>query len=149
MEDLSLHILDVAENAVRANAKKVIIEVIEDKNKQLLILRIEDDGDGMDKETVERALDPFFTTKEGKGVGLGLSLLSQAAHQTGGSFKIDSEQGKGTGVKAVFKRGHPDMKPRGDILQTIATLVAGNPAVQFIYDYKKEGYNYHFDSRKD
>lgn len=149
MEDLSLHILDVAENALRAKAKKVAIRIREEKKKHLLTLYIEDDGEGMDKATLERALNPFFTTKEGKKTGLGLSLLSQAAHQTEGSFKVDSKQGQGTKVKAVFKRDHPDMKPMGDVLQTVATLVAGYPQVQFIYDYEREDYKYHFDSQAD
>ena len=149
MEDLSLHILDVAENAVRANAQKVAIRIREEKNKHLLTLYIEDDGDGMDEETVEKALNPFFTTKEGKKTGLGLSLLAQAAQQTEGSFKVDSKQGQGTKITAVFKRDHPDMKPVGDVLQTIATLVTGYPQIQFIYDYQREDYKYHFDSQED
>ncbi len=146
MEDLSLHILDIAENAVRAGGKKIMIDLLEDQNNDKLTLSIEDDGKGMDKKTVKKALDPFFSTKDRKKVGLGLALLSQAAKQAGGELKIDSEEGRGTKVTAVFELSHPDMKPIGDISATMATLVAGNPSTQFILDYRKGDYSYHFDS---
>ncbi len=148
MEDLSLHILDIAENAIRAEPKKIEIRILEDEIKDRLTIIIKDDGRGMDKETVEKVLDPFFTTKNGKRVGLGLSLLSQAARQTGGDLKIDSKQGKGTKITALFKLSHPDMKPMGNIIETMAALITGNPTIRFIYDYKKGDYNFHFDSNK-
>lgn len=146
MEDLSLHILDIAENAIRAQAKKILIEISEDEREDRFTVCIQDDGKGMDGETVENVLDPFFTTKSGKKVGLGLALLSQAAQQTGGDLKIDSGQGHGTKVTAIFKLSHPDMKPMGDISETMATLIAGNPSIRFIYDYKKGDHRFHFDS---
>ena len=90
MQDLSLHILDVAENAVRAKAGIVTIKIVEDEQNDRLTLSIKDDGVGMDKETIGKVLDPFFTTKSGKRVGLGLSLLAQAAIiSTLGSFRYD------------------------------------------------------------
>ena len=148
MEDLSLHILDIAENAIRAGAKKIMIELLEDQSNDRFTLSIEDDGKGMDRETVSRVLDPFFTTKDNKTVGLGLALLSQSARQAGGELKIDSEEGTGTKVTAVFQLSHPDMKPIGDVFATMTVLVAGNPATQFILDYKKPDDSYHFDSKK-
>ncbi len=146
MEDLSLHILDIAENSVRAGGKKIIIRLLEDRNNDRLTLTIEDDGKGMNKETVNRALDPFFTTKDNKDVGLGLALLSQAARQAGGELKIDSEKKKGTKVTATFQLSHPDIQPIGEVFETMAALVSGNPLTQFILDYKKGGYSYYFDS---
>jgi signal transduction histidine kinase len=146
MEDLSLHILDIAQNAIRAGAKKIMLKILEDEVEDRLILCIEDDGKGMDKEMRQKAQDPFFTTKDDKKFGLGLALLSQAAEETTGSLKIDSRQPKGTKVTAVFKPGHPDMKPMGDIPGTMSTLIAANSAIQFIFDYKKGDFNYHFDS---
>ncbi len=146
MEDLSLHILDIAENAVRAGGKKIMIELLEDQSNDRLTLSIEDDGKGIDKEIVDKVLDPFFTTKDGKEVGLGLALLSQAAEQAGGELRIDSEEAKGTKVTATFQLSHPDMKPMGDVFATMAALVAGNPSTQFILDYKKGDDCYHFDS---
>lgn len=148
MQDLSLHILDIAENAIRAKAKKIKIEILKAEDKDRLTLKIEDNGLGMDEETAKSAADPFFTTKEGKKTGLGLALLAQAAQQSGGSLIIKSKKGVGTKVKAVFKISHPDMLPMGNILETIAVLVAGNSEVRFIYHYKKGDYSYNFDSLK-
>ena len=146
MEDLSLHILDIAENAIRAGAKKIMIELLEDQSNDRFTLSIEDDGKGMDKETVNRVMDPFFTTKDSKDVGLGLALLSQAAQEADGELKIDSEEGTGTKVTAVFQLSHPDMKPIGNIIETMTVLVAGNPSTQFVLNYKNGDDNYHFDS---
>ncbi len=146
MEDLSLHILDIAENAIRAEAETIKIEIMEDEGEDQLTICIEDDGKGMDEETVNRVLDPFFTTKSGKRVGLGLALLSQAAQETGGNLKINSEIGIGTKVKAIFQLSHPDMKPMGDILQTMATLITSDPSIRFIYDHQRDGESIHFDS---
>ena len=146
MQDLSLHILDIAENATRAGGKTIIIKIIEDKIKDTLNLSIEDDGNGMDKETVDKVMDPFFTTKNSKKIGLGLSLLAQAAQQTGGELKIDSEQGKGTKVTAVFRISNIDMKPIGNIVETMTALVLANPTTQFILDYKKGDDSFYFDS---
>ncbi len=146
MEDLSLHILDIAENATRAGGKKIVIEITEDADDDRLTIRIEDDGKGMDRQTLEEATNPFFTTKGGKRFGLGLSFLAQAARQTGGELTIESREGVGTEVIAVFRPSHPDMKPMGDIAETMATLIAGNPAVRFVFDHRTPESHYHFDS---
>ena len=146
MEDLSLHILDISENAIRAKSKKIIIEVLEDEKNDRLTVSIEDDGEGMTQETAKEVATPFFTTKKGKKFGLGLSLLSQAAQQAEGNLEIDSQKGRGTKITAVFTMSHPDRKPLGDILKTLMALVVGNPSIQFIYNYDKGGYHYHFDS---
>lgn len=146
MEDLSLHILDIAQNAIRANAKTITVLVEEDESKDRCTVCIKDDGQGMDEEMIEQALDPFFTTKSGKKIGLGLSLLSQAAQQAGGELKVISAPGLGSKVTAFFQRSHLDMKPLGDILATISVLTVGNPSIRFIYDYKKGRLTFHFDS---
>jgi signal transduction histidine kinase len=115
MEDISLHLLDIAENAVRAGATTIAIEILEDKSKDLLSVCIKDDGSGMDEEMVKNAVDPFFTTKKERKTGLGLPLLSLAAQQTGGNLNIKSQKGSGTTITAIFKPSHPDMKPMGNI----------------------------------
>jgi len=146
MQDLSLHILDIAENATRAGGSEVIIKISEDESQDKLVVSIEDNGKGMDREMVKKAMDPFFTTKSTKKFGLGLSLLAQAAQQSGGELKIDSQEGKGTKVTAVFQLSHPDMKPIGDMGETMTALIAGNPTTRFIFEYKKGAEHYHFDS---
>lgn len=148
MEDLSLHILDIVENSVAAEADKIEITILEDEKKDLLSVEISDNGKGMDKKQLKRALDPFYTTKTTRRFGLGLPLLSEAAKAANGDFIITSTVGKGTRVKAEFKYSHIDRKPIGDMAQTIITLVMGNPEIDFIYTHKKNGHKYCFDTRK-
>jgi len=146
METLSLHILDIAENSIRAGATKVAVEIVEDEAEDLLTVCIKDDGKGMCRDTSEKARDAFFSTKQGKKVGLGLALLCQAGEQAGGAVTVDSREGVGTEVTATFRRSHPDMQPLGDVLETMAVLVAGHPEIRFIYDHKSSGGAHHFDS---
>ena len=146
MQDLSLHILDITENAIRAEAKNISIEVFEHRPDEELIISIKDDGKGMNEEMLKKALDPFFTSKDGKRVGLGLSLFAQAARDTGGSLKIHSKPGNGSVITATFKLNSLDLKPVGDILKTLASLITAHPSVRFVYDYKKGDVTYHFDS---
>ena len=98
MLELALHILDIAENSVRAGAKTVFIDITEDRLRDRLEIEIRDDGAGMDEATVQRAMDPFYTSKKVRRVGLGLPLLKEAAIRAGGSFTIDSHEGAGTHV---------------------------------------------------
>ena len=137
MEDISLHILDIAENSIRANAKNINIVIIENKKDDLLTLAIEDDGEGMDDKIKEYAMNPFFTTKNGKKVGLGLAFLSQSAEEAGGTMKIESEPGKGTRITATFKLGHIDRKPFGNLNITIKCLKITHPEINITYDHDK------------
>ncbi|MCL4522444.1 MAG: ATP-binding protein [Acidobacteria bacterium] len=134
MEDVSLHILDIAENALRAGAKNVIIRLAQRKREDRLVLEVTDDGEGMSEETMERSVDPFFTTKQDKRVGLGLPLLAQAAEEAGGKLVVQSTPGKGTKVIATFGLSHIDRKPLGNIEETLQCLKATHPEVCFSFE---------------
>ncbi len=133
MEDLSLHILDVAENALTAKATLVEIEVTRDRARDLLEIIVRDNGRGMDPETARVAQDPFVTTRKTRRVGLGLALLEQAARAAGGGLSVTSGPARGTEVRATFQASHIDLKPLGDMGSTLATLIAGNPDRDFVY----------------
>jgi signal transduction histidine kinase len=148
MEDLSLHILDIAENSIAAEARKIEIIITEETDKDLLTIEIKDDGKGMDEETVKKALDPFYTTRKTRRVGLGLSFLSQAAEESGGKMELNSIPNEGTTTRATFCLSHPDCKPMGDMNETIHTLVIGHPDINFIYEYRKDNSIFRFDSRE-
>ncbi len=148
MQDLSLHILDIAENSVAAQARTITISVTENKEDDLLSLEIADDGRGMDPETLNRALDPFFTTRKTRRFGLGLSLLAEAAKAANGDFSIASEPGKGTRVKATFQASNIDAKPLGDIPQTLLTLILGHPEIDILYTHRVDGREYVLDTRE-
>ena len=148
MEDLSLHILDIVENSIRAHAKKIEIKITEDKKRDLLDIEIIDDGEGMDESTVKNVLDPFFTTRNTRKVGLGLPLLAQSAEESGGSVKIKSKPGKGTKVRATFGYNHIDRRPFGNIGKSLKVLIVANPDIDFIYDYKKNGKSHHICTKE-
>ncbi len=135
MEDLSLHILDVAENALNAGANRIEIRIVEESEKDLMKIEINDNGCGMDEQMVSQVLDPFYTTKAGKRVGLGLPLLAQAAKEAGGNMEIQSCPEKGTKICATFQLSNPDLKPIGDMFETLATLTCGHPGVEFIFEH--------------
>jgi len=148
MEDLSLHILDIAENSIMASAGKIEIKIDEDDAKDLLTLEICDNGRGMDEQTLKNALDPFFTTRTTRRVGLGLSLLAQAARESGGKMDVSSRPNEGTRVRATFRLSHPDCKPMGDLAETIQTLVLSHPEINFVFEQKTNGSIHRFDSRE-
>jgi DNA mismatch repair ATPase MutL len=148
MEDLSLHILDIVENSITAGANLVRITVNEDIEKDLLTVEISDNGSGMSDAVLEKADDPFFTQKTTRRVGLGLSLLRQAAEMAQGSFSIESKEGEGTLVRARFQYSHIDRQPLGNITETMETLVIGNPSVDFCYEHIRNGRSSTFDTRE-
>ena len=148
MQDLSLHILDIVENSIEAGATKVKITVEEDVRQNRLIVKIKDNGKGMDKKTLDKALDPFYTTKKTGRIGLGLSMLAQAAKEAEGDFNVKSKRGRGTTITAQFVYDHIDRKPLGDIAETLIALIASHGLkVDFIYKHKKNNKRFVIDTQ--
>jgi signal transduction histidine kinase len=133
VEDISLHIMDIIENSITGGASEIRVR-IDRRAKDVLEFTITDNGNGMKEEQRLKALDPFYTTKVGKRVGLGLALFKQSAEETEGSFDVQSDTGEGTTVRAVFHTDHPDMKPLGDIEDTIALLGVCHPDIEFFLE---------------
>ena len=148
MLELAAHILDIAENSVRAGARLIEIDIDEDTAKDSLSIEIIDDGQGMKQEEIKKVLDPFYTTKTVRRVGLGLPLLADAAQRSGGSLQIESEKGKGTTVKATFGLSHVDRQPMGNIISTLIILIAGNSDVDFFYKYRHNDRQFELDTRE-
>ena len=148
MPEISLNILDVAENSTRAGASLVQITVDVQPNLDRLTVIIADDGCGMTKEQVERVTDPFYTSRTTRKVGLGVPFFKLAAESTGGSFSIESEPGKGTTVTAVFTLNHIDRMPLGDMTATIQTLIQGHPDTDFLYVYRCGEKEFSLDTRE-
>lgn len=148
MEDLSLHILDVVENGTAAGATLVEIRILEDSQKDQLVITVKDNGRGMDPKMLERVRDPFVTTRTTRRVGLGLSLLDQAAREADGMLEIRSAPGRGTEVVASFRSSHIDRKPLGDMASTMVSLILGNPDVDFRYETNIGGARVSLDTRE-
>jgi len=145
--ELALHILDIAENSIRAGAKLVRILIREDAARNLLRIRITDNGHGMSPEERQKALDPFYTTKTVRRIGMGLPLLSDAAERTGGMMSLRSRPGVGTAVSAEFGLSHIDRQPMGDITSALIAIIVGNPDIDIIYRHEVQGRTYLLDTR--
>jgi len=131
MNDISLHILDLVENGIRAGARNIRLTIDEDTARETMSICIEDDGKGMSPEELRNALNPFYTTKKERNVGLGLPMMKQTAEQCGGSFRVESEPGRGTRLTAVLNTGHIDCPPLGDLDETIGVLITANSNIVF------------------
>jgi anti-sigma regulatory factor (Ser/Thr protein kinase) len=148
MTELSLNVLDIANNSVRAGASLIEIHVNIDTVQDILSLRISDNGYGMTDEQLKKVEDPFYTTRTTRGVGLGIPFMKQAAVSTGGSFHIESTYQAGTTVTAIFGLSHIDRMPLGDINSTIYTLMIANTQIDFIYTYGYNGKSFTLDTRE-
>ena len=146
MRELALHILDIAENSISAGATRIKIGVTEDLNSDHLTITIEDNGKGMDAETVAKITDPFITSRTTRNVGLGIPFFKAAAEACEGHFSIQSRPGQGTTVTADFKRSHIDRMPLGDLASTLQTLIIGTPEVHWIFDYRINEDVFQFDN---
>ncbi len=147
MRELSLNVLDIAQNSIVAGASLTEILVKEDTEKNTLLIGIYDNGKGMTPEQVENVKDPFFTTRTTRKVGMGIPLFKLAAEQTGGSFTITSQVGVGTRVDALFKTDSIDFTPLGDMASTISTIVSMNEDKDFVYTRSIDGKEFTFKSQ--
>lgn len=148
MTEISLNVLDVANNSVSANATLVEIKIQIQRELDKLTVSIIDNGCGMTKEQLSKVEDPFYTTRTTRKVGLGIPFLKLAALSSGGSFKIISEPGIGTTVNAVFGLSHIDRMPLGDINSTIHTLITLNTQIDFRYTYELDKQYFYLDTRE-
>ena len=139
MQELSMNVLDIAQNSISAGAGRIDIVINEDIEKDLLSIVISDNGKGMTEEQVERVSDPFYTTRSTRQVGLGVPLFKMAAEMTGGRFLIESEPGVGTTVSAEFGYSHIDRAPLGDISATITQLMCLNESIDVTYTHYHNG----------
>ncbi len=148
MRELSLNVLDIAQNSVSANASLIEIELIENSKTNDLLIGIYDNGKGMTKEQVESVRDPFFTTRTTRKVGMGIPLFKFAAEMTGGRLEIESEVGVGTRVRAYFKTDHLDFTPIGDMTSTMISLITMNLHIDFLYRRKFDDREFTVDTRQ-
>ena len=142
MDELSLYVLDITMNSVRAGATEISIDLIEEG--EWLTFTVRDNGCGMTEEQVHRLSDPFFTTRKTRKVGLGIPFLKMLAEMTGGRVEITSvhesvSEAHGTVTVAVFGKDHIDFIPLGDMVETVKTLIQGSPEIDFVYRHKTEG----------
>lgn len=148
MKEISLHILDIGQNSVSAGAALIEIMIEEDTHSDSLAITIRDDGCGMDAETVRKVVDPFYTSRTTRKVGLGIPMFKANAEQCDGSFRLESEPGVGTTLQALFKRSHIDRVPLGNMADTIMAMVMANPRGDLIYRHTLDELVFLMDTRE-
>ncbi len=136
MLELALHVLDILQNTVEAGATHVELGITEDEPADRLVITVTDDGRGMDGQTVRRVLDPFYTTRTTRHVGLGLPLYAEAAEAAGGGLTIRSAPGEGTTVEATFRLSHPDRQPLGNMAATLQAFLLSERAPELVYTHR-------------
>lgn len=146
MRELSLNILDIVENSVKAEAKIVYIDVIAKDN--FLTISIKDDGKGMSEEFLSRVTDPYTTTRTTRKVGMGLPFLKMEAEMAGGTFDIRSKLGEGTVVTTTFAIDHIDRPPLGDLGETMSTLISNGDEVDYVLHFVFKDTDFVFDTRE-
>lgn len=148
MKEISLNILDIANNSIRAKCSLLKIEIEESVKNNKLSVVIDDNGSGMNEETLRKVADPFFSSRTTRHIGLGVPFLKQHAELAGGNFRIKSTLGIGTRVEANFMLNHPDRQPLGDVVGVMLMLIASNPEIDFIYKYKNDDDEVYLDTRE-
>jgi signal transduction histidine kinase len=148
MKDLSLHLLDLAQNAITAGATHVRADFSADTEKDCLSLTLADNGRGMDEETIRRVQDPFYTTRTTRKVGLGIPLFKEGAIQSGGEFSLTSRMGEGTVIRGSYRLSHMDRPPMGDMAGSVLALVMANPGLDFTCTWKLNEKTFCFDTRQ-
>lgn len=148
MEELSQHILDIAFNSLEAGATELTISVQEDIKHNLFQFKIIDNGRGITAEDITKILDPFYTTKSFKRVGLGVPLLQDAVDRCGGNLEIKALLSGGTSVTAVFPHDHLDRAPLGDITGTLITLITGHQQLNLVYRHRYNRQTFIFETRQ-
>ncbi len=146
LEDLSAHVLDIAENSVMAKGTEIRIEILEERYRDKLTFSVKDNGKGMNEDFVSKVTDPFTTTRTTRRVGMGLPFLKQSAELCGGRLEIISEPGKGTKTTATFKMSSIDRPPLGDIPATMMALIMGSPEIHWIYIHKTDSGEFLLDT---
>ncbi|MGI6357823.1 MAG: ATP-binding protein [Bacillota bacterium] len=148
MEELSLHILDLAQNSLAAGATQLEVAIVEDLAGNRLTIEVSDNGSGMSEEQCRAALDPFVTSRRTRNVGLGLPLLKLAAEQAGGGLWIDSRPGAGTRVRVEFQHDHLDRVPLGDMSSTLVSILALNEDCRLRYRHQRGERQFSLDSEQ-
>ena len=139
MTEISLHIMDIVQNSITAGATLIEVSLCVSSKNDSLTVSVQDNGKGMSEEMTDGVTSPFVTTRTTRKVGLGIPLFAAGAQATGGSFHIESQEGNGTSIVAVYKLDHIDRPPIGDFAGTMRVLIVGNPQIDFIVNTNLEG----------
>jgi hypothetical protein len=144
VRDLSLHLLDIIQNSIKAKATKITIFIVADATRDQLDITVRDNGAGMDRELLGRVVNPFATTRTTRKVGMGVPLLKESCEKASGKLEIESAKGEGTTLAATFKISHIDRQPLGNIGETLSSVILSSPGIEFeiLLDNKNNSFKF-------
>jgi signal transduction histidine kinase len=148
MTDLAMHMMDIVQNSIRAEARTIGIDIEKRSGDCTLTLRVTDDGKGMSRKTVEKLVDPFFTTRDTRRVGLGIPFLKMTCEQAGGGLQIISKEGEGTTIEAMYRTDNIDCLPMGDVPGYLSLLLKANPEIVFRFSYRVDEAEFVLDTEE-
>lgn len=148
MNELSLYVLDIVQNSLAAKSKNIYLNITDSKINNLLTIEVIDDGIGMSKETLDKVLSPFYTSRKTRKVGLGLPLFKELCEMCSGSFTISSEEGKGTTLKGTFVLNNIDLPPFGDLVGTLYILVINEENIDIYFKYQTDKDSFSFNTKE-
>ncbi len=138
MQDFSMYCLDIAMNSVRANASEIKITLIDSEKEDCLSLCIEDNGNGMSDAQQRKVIDPFYTTRTTRKIGLGIAFFKSLADSCNGEFTLTSICNKGTLIKATAQKSHWDTPPVGNMPETVLTLIQTKDTIHWKFTFQSD-----------
>lgn len=148
MQEIAMSILDIAYNSIRANASLIKILIHDSNNLNIINIRIIDNGKGMEQATIKKVVDPFYTTRTTRKVGLGIPMFKENIEATGGKFLIESTINVGTKVEGEFVKRHIDCPPMGNIVDTIITLIQADDKIDYLFKYTSDDFEFVLDTKE-
>ncbi|MDD8048525.1 MAG: ATP-binding protein [Thomasclavelia sp.] len=148
MPEIAMNILDIVYNSIRAKATLIKIIINDSIKNNIIDILVEDNGCGMDEETLKNVTNPFYTTRTTRNVGLGIPLLKESAINTGGKFNISSIKGSGTKISCSFVKDNIDTPAMGDIVETMITLIQGDENIDYIFEYKTDKNDFKMNTKE-
>lgn len=148
MQEIAMSLLDIANNSIKACAKLIKILIRDSQQDNLIHIEIEDDGYGMDEETLKKVVDPFYTTRTTRKIGLGIPMFKENVEATGGTFSIESTLNVGTTIKGEFVKNHLDTPPMGDLVETIMTLIQYDANIDYVIQYVCDEFVFVFNTKE-
>lgn len=148
MQDLAMHVLDIAYNSIRGKGKNISIDLLNSVNENRIEISIEDDGCGMSEEQLKHVTDPFYTTRTTRKIGLGVAFFKELADQCEGQFSISSKVDQGTKIAVSLKKDHWDTPPWGDLAGSLSTLIQADPLIDYVITYRSDSNTICIDTKE-
>lgn len=146
MQEIAMTILDIVQNAIRAKAHLIRIHIIDSLKENKIHIEISDNGCGMNQETLKKVVNPFFTTRTTRSIGLGVPMFKENVEATGGSFSIQSQEHVGTTITGIYVKDHLDTPPMGNLVETMVSIIQYDAQIRYVFQYQEDDFEFCLDT---